>query len=71
MGVTLLTPDERGIIDVGDLSGSLENAFNRIADESESRMMSRLAFLQPILNRIVMAFVAFSIVSTMAGLVLR
>ena len=70
-GVTLLTLDERGIIDVGDLSGSLEGAFNRIADESESRMMSRLAFLQPILNRIVMAFVAFSIVSTMASLVLR
>jgi type II secretory pathway component PulF len=71
IGVTLLTTDERGTIDAGELSGTLESALNRIADESESSMMSRLAFLQPILNRIVMAFVAFSIVSTMAGLVLR
>jgi type II secretory pathway component PulF len=66
--VALLNENEQGIIEVGELSGSLERSFERIADDSESSMMARLALLQPFLNRLVMACVAFSIATTMMRL---
>ena len=69
--VTLLNEDERATIDVGELSGSLERCFDQIADETESSMMAKLAFLQPLLTRLVMGAVVFSIIGTMMELILR
>jgi type II secretory pathway component PulF len=69
--VTILSDDEKGTIDVGELSGTLEQAFHRIAEQSEASLMAKLAFLQPLLTRLVMAFVAFSIVTTLFGLIMR
>ncbi len=69
--VSLLSEDERGTIDVGELSGSLEDCFEQIADQAEASMMSKLAFLQPILTRLVTGIVAFSIITTMFALIAR
>lgn len=69
--VSLLNDQERGMIDAGELSGRLERSFDQIADDAESSLMNRLTYLQPLLNRLVMALVIFSIISTLLGVILR
>ncbi len=63
--VNLLSPDERATIEVGEVSGTLEGAFDEVANQAEASMMPKLATIQPILTRIVMSMVAASIALTM------
>lgn len=68
--VDLLTADERGMIAVGEMAGSMETCYRQIADDSEHRLMAKLKFLQPMLVRIVSLIVMFSILATVFGLLL-
>ena len=68
--VTLLTAGEQASIEVGEVSGTLEKAFDRISDDTGGSMVSKLAYLQPILVRIVMVLVMASIALTMLRLLI-
>lgn len=68
--VSVLTDGEQATIEVGDLSGTLEKAFDRISDDTGASMIAKLDFIQPILVRIVMSVVILSIASTVLSLVI-
>jgi type II secretory pathway component PulF len=67
--VSILTDDERATIEVGELSGKLEKAFDRISDDTGASMEAKLNFMQPLLVRIVMFAVVMSILGTMLSLI--
>jgi type II secretory pathway component PulF len=54
---------------VGELSGKLEKAFDRISDDTGASMEAKLNFMQPLLVRIVMFAVVMSIIGTMLSLI--
>lgn len=65
-----LSEDQKATIGVGELSGTLEKAFNRISDETGASMVAKLNLIQPFLVRIVMMVVMFSIAGTILSLVI-
>ncbi|WP_197231236.1 type II secretion system F family protein [Novipirellula artificiosorum] len=67
--LTILTPDEKGTIEAGDLSGTLEQAFDRISDQTGASMLCKLEWIQPMLMRILAYVVMFSIVGTLLSLI--
>ncbi|MGB0597942.1 MAG: type II secretion system F family protein [Rubripirellula sp.] len=62
--VRILTSDQRATIDAGELSGTLDQAFAQLSTETGDRMISTLALITPILTRLVMIVVYFSIAAT-------
>jgi type II secretory pathway component PulF len=68
--VTLLTTGEKGTIETGELSGTLEKAFDRISDETGASMIAKLKLIQPFLVRIVISAVVFSVCVTLLGLLM-
>lgn len=67
-GLSVLTRDEKTTIEGGEMSGTLEQAFDRISDDTGNSMISKLKLIQPFLMRIVMSIVTLSIVFTLLGL---
>ncbi|TWT82603.1 Type II secretion system protein F [Planctomycetes bacterium CA13] len=67
-GLTVLTLEEKGTIEVGDLSGTLDGAFARISDDTGASLLAKIELIQPFLVRIVFCVVVFSIVITLFGL---
>ncbi len=68
-GIAIITRDETTTIDGGELSGTLEKAFDRVSDETGASMLAKLEMIQPFLIRIVFSVVMLSIVSTLLGLI--
>jgi type II secretory pathway component PulF len=66
--VPLLTEQERTSIEAAETSGTLEQCFDRISDETGASMVAKLNYVQPILVRIVMALVVFSLLTTLLSL---
>lgn len=66
--VTLLTPQEQSAIEVADMSGVLEDAFDRISQETGERLVAKLKIVEMVLVRIVTALVIFSIALTAISL---
>ena len=66
--VTLLTPQEQSAIEVAEMSGVLEEAFDRISNETGECMIAKLRIVEMVLVRIVTALVIFSIAMTAIGL---
>ncbi len=66
--VSLLSENEKISIDVGEMSGTLELAFDQISEDTGASMIAKLNLLQPFLVRIVMALVVFSLATTMISL---
>lgn len=62
--VGVLTSEERTTIEVAELSGSLERAFEQISDDCGASVTAKIGYVQPILYRIVFAVVAFAVAST-------
>ncbi len=69
--VNILSADEKAAIEVGEMSGTLELAFDRISDDTGASMIAKIKFVEPILVRIVMAVVTFSIITTMFSLIMQ
>jgi type IV pilus assembly protein PilC len=69
--VSVLTPDEQAAIETAEMSGTLEEAFDRISCETGESMIAKLRIVEMVLVRIVSALVIFSIVITAIGLALR
>ncbi len=67
-GIKIIAWDERTTIDTGELSGTLEKAFDRVSDETGASMLAKLEMIQPFLIRIVFSVAMLSIVSTLLGL---
>ncbi len=68
--VSVLAPDEQATIEVAEMSGTLEEAFDRISDETGARMIAKLKIVEMVLMRIVTALVVFSIAITAISLAL-
>lgn len=68
--VSVVTPDEQATIETGEMSGTLELAFDRISQETGERMIAKLRIVEMVLVRIVTALVIFSIAMTAIGLAL-
>lgn len=66
--VNVLSPDEKATIEVAEMSGTLEKAFDRISDETGDSMVGKLRIVEGILVRIVMALVVLSLATTAIGL---
>ena len=66
--VTLLTAEEKAAIDVAEMSGRLEDAFERISQETGEQMIAKLRIVEMVLVRIVTALVIFSIAITAISL---
>jgi type II secretory pathway component PulF len=64
-GLTILTWEEKKTIASGELTGTLEQAFDRVSDETGASMLAKLNFIQPYLIRIVFSVVMFSILGTL------
>jgi type II secretory pathway component PulF len=60
--------EEKEIIATGDLSGTLERSFERIANAAAEQLVARLAIIQQISVRVMSALVMFSVASTVIGL---
>ncbi|MEM8670740.1 MAG: type II secretion system F family protein [Planctomycetota bacterium] len=61
----ILTSDQQASIEAGEMSGTLERAFDQLSTDTGDRMLSKLKLITPILLRIVMAIVVFSIIGTL------
>jgi type II secretory pathway component PulF len=68
--VSVLSPDEQATIETAEMSGTLEQAFDRISDETGESMIAKLRIVEMVLVRIVTALVIFSIVMTALSLAL-
>jgi type II secretory pathway component PulF len=64
-----LLQHERDLIQSGELSGTLERSFERIATDASEKLRFRLGIFQQISTRIMGALVVFSIVSTLMSLI--
>lgn len=69
--VRFLTADQKGTIEAGEMSGTLELAFDQISTDTGERVIHKFAIITPILTRLVMAFVVFSILATLMSLFLN
>jgi len=67
--VSILSEDEQATIGVGELSGTLEKAFDRISDDTGSNMIAKLNRIQFWSVRIVMYVVMMSIIATLFRLI--
>ena len=63
--VSILSEDEQATIGVGELSGTLKNAFDRISDDVGASMVTKLNRIQFWSVRVLMYVVMMSIVGTM------
>jgi type II secretory pathway component PulF len=68
--VAILTEDEHATIGVGELSGTLEKAFDRISDDTGASMVVKLERIQFWSVRILMYVVMMSIIGTMLRVVM-
>ena len=66
--VPILRQKDFGSIKVGEESGTLEKTFDQIADETGASLIAKINYVQPILVRIVMALVVFSLLTTLIRL---
>ena len=67
--VPLLNSQEKSAIETAELSGTLEQCFEHLSDTAAHSVVAKINFIQPILVRIVMALVVFSLVTTLLRLV--
>jgi len=64
-----LTSEERGTIAAGDLSGTLEQSFDRISQAAGDSLQFRLQLLQQFSLRVTTYVVVFAIIFTLFGLI--
>ncbi|MDA1053289.1 MAG: type II secretion system F family protein [Planctomycetota bacterium] len=64
-----LLPHEQDLIESGELSGTLERSFERIAVDAAEKLRFRLGIFQQIFTRLMTGFIVFSIVLTLASLI--
>lgn len=64
-----LLPPEQDFIESGELSGTLERSFERIATEAAEKLRFRLGVFQQVFTRIMVGFVIFSVAMTLMSLV--
>ncbi len=65
-----LTPQQKQIIATGELSGTLERSYRLIANEAAEKLEARLALVHFWCVRIMIVFVALSVMQTLAGLIM-
>lgn len=64
-----LLQHEQELIQTGELSGTLERAFERIATAAAEKLAFRLGIFQQIFTRLMTSFIVFSILMTIASLI--
>ncbi len=69
--VGILSDDERSTIEMGEMSGTLEQSFARISDDTGESMIAKLKIVEPFLVRFVMFVVTMSVIGTMVQLILQ
>ena len=68
--VGFLTAQTHTAIEVAEISGTLENAFEQISNDAGAAMIAKLKYVQPIMVRIVMALVVVSILMALLNILL-
>lgn len=68
--VKVVNSDQHATIEAGEMSGTLEKAFDQISTDTGDRMIGKVKLITPILVRIVMAIVVFSIIGTLFSLIM-
>jgi type II secretory pathway component PulF len=63
--VRILSNDQQATIDAGEMSGTLEQAFDQISVDHGQRLVGKAELIAPILMRVVSALVIFSILATL------
>jgi type II secretory pathway component PulF len=66
--VNILSDDEWSAIETGELSGTLETAFEQISEDSGASLTAKIKLIEPLLLRFVMFIVVMSVISTLMGL---
>lgn len=68
--VSFLPAQTQTTISTSELSGTLEQGFQRISDDAGTSMLMKLKYIQPVLFRLVVLVVAISTISTLLKIVL-
>lgn len=68
--VNILSEAEWLAIETGELSGTLESAFEQISDDTGASLTAKIRYIEPLLLRIVMFVVGLSVISTLLGLMM-
>ena len=64
--VTILSDEQKTTIEVGDMGGTLELAFEDISNKSGGSMVAKIGYVQPFLMRIVVFSTVLTIMGTIA-----
>lgn len=64
-----LLPHKQDLIESGELSGTLERSFKRIAVDAAEKLRFRLGIFQQIFTKLMGGFVVCSILMTLASLI--
>ncbi len=67
----ILDQEQKASIAGGELSGKLEEVFDRLADTASALLETKLAWVQKISLRVITAFVAYALLSVIATLIFR
>ncbi len=66
-----VTPSEQELIAAGDLSGTLEQSFERIATETGDKLVFRMELLVQVTTKLTMLLVSYSILMAVVGIAFR